>query len=88
MVFKTKERKELALKILHTLKLREREEHSFKATERVSFCSEQGIPLSKYDSVLMRLKDVGLVRKDGGRLLLSNDFVYDLLNEWIEFRSQ
>ena len=88
MVFKTAERKALAYKILQTLKRREREGQAFKATERVHFCSEEAIPLSKYDSVLMRLKDVGLVRKEGGRLLLSNDFVYNLLDEWLKFRSQ
>ena len=87
-MFKTAERRELAYKMLQTLKIREREGIPYKATERVSFCSEEAIPLSKYDSVLMRLKDVGLVRKEGGKLLLSNDFVYSLLNEWLEFRSQ
>ena len=87
-MFKTKERCELGYKILQTLKIRDREGDPYKATERVSFCNEKAIPLSKYDSVLMKLKEVGLVRKEDGRLLLSNDFVYGFLSEWIEFRSQ
>ena len=85
MVFKTAERREIAIMILQTVKQREREANPYKASERVSFCSERAIPLSKYDGVLMRLKQVGLVRKEGNRLLPSNDFVFGLLIEWLDF---
>ena len=67
------------------LKLRQRTGEIFKATEREVFCKVKHIPLTVYDNVLMNLKRYGLVKKEGNHLLLDDDFIFDLLREWVEF---
>ena len=85
LTFRKEETRVVAFQILEMLKLRQRIGRTFKANERESFCNEKGIPVTVYDNVLMNLKRYGLVRKKGQFLLLDDNFIFDLLKEWVEF---
>ena len=85
LTFRKEQTRVVAYEILQTLKLRQRIGKVFKVTEREAFCNEKQVSLTAYDNVLMNLKRFGLVKKDGNSLLLSDDLILTLLNEWINF---
>lgn len=85
LTFRKEQTRVVAYQIPEMLKLRQRIGKVFKASEREAFCNEKRIQLTVYDNVLMNLKRYGLVRKEGNYLLLDDEFVFDLLKEWVEF---
>ena len=85
LTFRKEQTRVVAYQILEMLKLRQRRGETFKATEREAFCNQKHISPTVYDNVLMNLKRYGLVRKEGQFLLLDDEFIFDLLREWIEF---
>jgi hypothetical protein len=85
LTFRKEQTRVAAYEILQNLKLRQRIGKPFKATERERFCDEKSIASTVYDNVLMNLKRYELVRKEDGFLLISDEFIFDLLKEWQNF---
>jgi len=53
-------------------------------TSRTSFCSEANCSLNQYYAVLNILKEIGFIKKEGGKYVLDMQFTGRILNEWFE----
>lgn len=86
LLFKTKDRQNIALKILQEIRDRETTNSPYHASERVGFSQKNSIKVSQYDDVLRVLKEAGLIAKGkGGEFSISYDFTFSLLRELLSF---
>lgn len=85
LLFRNEERRKIAKQILETIKNRGRDSNPYSASERLTFSQQNNISITKYDSVLGRLKRFGLMKKEGSNFFLSEEFSQSIQNEWFEF---
>jgi len=89
LLFRTTETQRIAQILLVEIRDRQNAGKPYTADEYHNFCKLKGIEEQKYQSVLSKLRQAGLVVKKGGHhagtITLNSHFILYLLKEWNEF---